>query len=348
MNKSAKEISAVFIQRVWYSAHPLRYFLLPLSALVFIIVGIRRLWFRCIKQKSVPIPIIIVGNLVVGGSGKTPLVEAIVERLKKEGYKPGIVSRGYGARRHTYPHLVQINDDANAVGDEPLLLKRKTDCPVVIDSNRHRGVLHIASQTDIDIAVCDDGLQHYRLHRDIEIAVVDGVNWFGNGLLLPAGPLREPISRLKSVDILVVNGTSRPRVDSNDNQSTNIDKHKHFSMQIRPLVFRNLLTSEEMALDSFSGQLVHACAGIAHPQRFFDQLNSMGARVIKHIYPDHHRYSVQDIQFEPTAPIVVTEKDAVKCERFNNDNVWSLQVEAVLDETFWHSLNTCLLKIKNK
>ncbi len=320
-------------ERVWYGSHPLRYLLLPLSAVTAVAVSLRRAWFHFAKPAPAPVPVIVVGNLTIGGSGKTPLVMAIAHHLKRRGYKPGIVSRGYGARSRSYPHCVQINDDVEEVGDEPLMLRQKTAFPVVIDPDRRRAVACLAERGDADIAVCDDGLQHYRLYRDIEIAVVDGSEGFGNGLLLPAGPLREPRTRLDSVDLVVVNGGAADQ--------------KQFSMQVRPLAFENLVTGEQLAPGAFAGRAVHACAGIARPQRFFDMLSKLGMQVHAHAYPDHHRYQARDVRFEPEVPVVITEKDAVKCRRFATDDTWSLRMEAEPEKAFEETLDALLAQTRH-
>ncbi len=330
--------------RVWYGKpHPLRYLLLPLSALFFIAVKARRMYL--VQRQPAPAgpPVIIVGNLVVGGTGKTPLVAAIAGRLKAKGYKPGIASRGYGAKPGSYPHPVRA-EGANEAGDEPLLLKEKTGCPVVIDPDRQRAAQYLYKRFDVNVVICDDGLQHYRLRRDVEIALVDAATGFGNGWLLPAGPLREPQSRLRSVDIVVTNGTCKPHGDVIDG----LPPEQRFSMQMRSLGFENLVTGARLPVDAFSGRAVHGCAGIVDPQRFFAQLRALEARVIEHAYPDHHRYREQDIHFDPQAPVIVTEKDAVKCRCFASDNVWVLQIEAVPERGFWQALDRCLSKALRK
>ena len=333
-----KERCRRLADRIWYGEpHFLRYLLLPLSTLFSVVAKSRRAYLIRRHPSPVGLPVVIVGNLVVGGTGKTPLVAAIADRLKAEGYKPGIVSRGHGARRRHYPYQVRAND-ANEAGDEAVLLKEKTGCPVIIDPDRERAARHLCERSDVNIVICDDGLQHYRLHRNVEIALVDGATGFGNGLPLPAGPLREPRSRLDSVDIVVING----HYESHDEAIDGLPANKRFSMQIRPLGFQNLVTNVRLPVDGFSGRTVHGCAGIAGPQRFFSQLRTLGARVIEHIYPDHHRYREPDIRFNSHTPVIVTEKDAVKCRRFANDKVWVLRVEAVPGKGFWRALNQCL------
>ncbi len=337
-----KEPLSVFLQRTWYGDHPLCRLLTPLSGVTAAAVAARRAWFRRVKPATAPLPVIVVGGLTVGGTGKTPLVAALAEYLKSKGRKPGIVSRGYGARRRDYPYRVQTGDSADQVGDEPLLLRRRTGCPVVIDPDRRRAVVHLAEQTDadIDIVVSDDGLQHYRLHRDVEIAVIDGRRGFGNGKLLPAGPLREPRSRLAAVDAIVVNGDGEAFRDA----ARIPTRARWFSMTIKPLGFENLATGEALPPDAFAGRVAHACAGIGDPRRFFDVLAELGVRATPHVYPDHHRYRSRDLVFTDAAPVIVTEKDAVKCRDFPDSKVWFLKVEAVLEDEFWEGLDARLAR----
>ena len=334
MRVACLKFMASLTQRLWYGTHPLRYLLLPLSWLTALVLGVRRLWLRFAKPAPVSVPVIVVGNLTVGGSGKTPLVAAIAHHLKRAGYRPGIVSRGYGAECGGYPYQVQTDDTADKVGDEPLLLRRKTSCPVVIDPARRRGLAYLIEHSDVNVVLSDDGLQHYRLHRDLEIVVIDGQRRFGNGLLLPAGPLREAVSRLDTVDLVVVNGGDGALAPG------------QFSMRMKPLGFENLESGERLACDAFAGRRVHACAGIAHPQRFFDTLVTLGMTVQAHAYPDHHRYVAGDLCFERATPVIITEKDAVKCRYLATPEVWALQTEAVLEEAFWKKLDMCLLQFK--
>lgn len=335
---------ALLADRIWYgSSHPLRYLLLPFSLVFFVAVKLRRSCFLRLPQVPFSSPVIVVGNLVAGGTGKTPLVIAIACRLKSRGYSPGIASRGYGAERVSYPCQVQA-DNADRVGDEPVLLSLKTGCPVVIDPDRKRAVDYLTDRYSVDVVICDDGLQHYRLHRDVEIALIDGSRAFGNGWLIPAGPLREPRSRLASVDIAVV----RDGQALADAFVGELPGERCFSMQMRALRFRNLETGEHLPLDAFSGQVVHACAGIARPEAFFRQLSALGVRVIEHAYPDHHRYREADLHFEERVPVIVTEKDAIKCCRFRNEDVWALEAEAVPAAGFWVSLDRLLSEIKER
>jgi tetraacyldisaccharide 4'-kinase len=270
-----------------------------------------------------PVPVIIVGNISVGGTGKTPLLIALCEYLVRQGYKPGVISRGYGASI-SGEYSVAANDDAAACGDEPLLIKQRTGCPVMIGRDRVAAAKKLLAENDCDVILSDDGMQHYRLKRDIEIAVVDTQRKFGNGFCLPAGPLREPGSRLNKVDMVVHHGKS--------------DHKYHFSLEFGAAI--NLATGEQRDVESFTAEKAHAVAGIGHPGRFFRQLQALGVDVTEHAFPDHHAYTSSDIDYADSLPILMTEKDAVKCKRLQSvntvggtyENIWAVPVSAKLSD----------------
>jgi tetraacyldisaccharide 4'-kinase len=284
-------------------------------------VFLRRAAYRLklLRAKHPGIPVIVVGNLVVGGSGKTPLVLWIAEFLRAQGWTPGIVSRGYGARDEV-PRAATIVSDAAQVGDEPIVLARRSGCPVWVGPERVRVAAALrASNPQVDVLVLDDGLQHYAIARDVEIAVV-GERGFGNGFLLPAGPLREPRSRLRAVDAVVTHGA--PEIEG-------------YAMRLEgDLMHRMLDASDRRRAQSFAGQRVHAVAGIGDPERFFRSLAALGMQVVPHPFPDHHPFRPADLEFGDDAPIVMTDKDAVKCRGFAKPNFWVLPVGAVLDARF--------------
>jgi tetraacyldisaccharide 4'-kinase len=264
-----------------------------------------------------PVPVIIVGNITLGGTGKTPLVIWLVHFLVKAGYRPGIVTRGYGGTRRNGPIGVGIDFDPAEVGDEPVLLARRSGVPVVVDTDRPRGARFLIRQYSCDVVVSDDGLQHYALQRDFEIALIDGARRLGNGRCLPAGPLREPAPRLRSVDALIVNGPPQ---------------EGEWGMTLVAMGFQRVGELQTLApVSQFRGQRVHAVAGIAHPQRFFEQLRRLGLEVIEHPFPDHHPYQSEDLRFNDALEIIMTEKDAVKCERLEGMRAWFLPVEAQSD-----------------
>lgn len=313
------------LDHYWYSQNPVAWALLPLSLLFCAVSRVRRFIYvnGLLPSYALPVPVVIVGNISVGGTGKTPLLIALCDYLTQQGFKPGVVSRGYGAAMSGERPLA-VNDDAAACGDEPVLIKQRTGCPVIIGSDRVATAKKLLAENDCDVILSDDGMQHYRLKRDIEIAVVDTVRKFGNGFCLPAGPLREPVSRLRKVNMIVHHG------DTGDNY--------HFSLEFGEAV--NLITGEKKNLDSFTTGIVHAVAGIGHPERFFNQLRARGLEVIEHAFPDHHAYSTGDIDFADIAPILMTEKDAVKCKRLQPvmrngdtiDNIWAVPVSAKISD----------------
>jgi tetraacyldisaccharide 4'-kinase len=304
----------------WYNKSFITLLLLPLSWLFCFVAISRRLLYRfgVLKVYQLPVPVIIVGNISVGGTGKTPLVTWLVGVLRENGYTPGIVSRGYGGQATHWPQQVRMDSDPRMVGDEAVLLSRRCACPMAVGPDRVEAADALLEYTDCDIIVADDGLQHYALGRDAEIAVVDGVRRFGNQHCLPAGPLREPLSRLESVDAVVTNGVPGVR---------------EYRMDLQPGTLRNLWVAEKRAtLESFAGQTVHAVAGIGNPDRFFSQLETYGISVIEHAFDDHHPFSREDIIFDDELPVLMTEKDAVKCQEFSTKQHWCVPVDAKVDE----------------
>lgn len=308
------------IERHWYGITPLHLILLPLSLLFGLIAAVRRALYRAgvLRSRKLPVPVIVVGNITVGGSGKTPFALWLARQLLDAGWHPGIVSRGYRGRA-TAPRAVSPLDSAEQVGDEPLLMAQRQLCPVWIGRDRPAAASALLSaHPGCDVIISDDGLQHYRLRRDVEIAVVDGHRRFGNGFLLPAGPLREPVSRLKSVDAVVVNG--------------GVADKETFGMQLHGETFHNLLNPDNIASgSSFRNMHVHALAGIGHPERFFKYLEALGLSVTRHPLADHHRYTPADIAIDGADAVLMTEKDAVKCAPFATEKCWVLRVEALVD-----------------
>lgn len=305
----------------WNRRGALAWLLWPASLAFGAVVVLRRLLYRLrlLRRARVDVPVIVVGNLVAGGSGKTPLALWIAEFLGARGRNPGIVSRGYGGSLEM-PAEVSIASDPAAVGDEPMLLARRSGVPVWVAVRRAEACRALRAQhPDCDIIVADDGLQHYALERDIEICVVDA-RGFGNGFLLPAGPLREPASRLRSVGAVVVHGQAPV---------------KGFAMRLEGTQLVRLVNAREVRpATSFAGQKMHAVAGIGDPERFFIQLAGFGITLVQHAFPDHHPFSAGDLEFGDEAPVVMTEKDAVKCMRFANPRHWMFPVNAVLEPAF--------------
>ena len=312
------------LERSWQRITPLAAALYPLSLVFGAIAGARRAAYRAglLKTERVGVPVVVVGNITVGGTGKTPLVIWLADWLGRNGMRPGIVSRGYGARSKS-PQPVLRASDARQCGDEPVLLAQRSDCPVWIGADRVAAARALlAEHRSCDVILSDDGLQHYRLGRDVEIAVVDGARGLGNGLLLPAGPLREPASRFESVDAVVVNGGAvRP-----------VPARRTFRMRLDGHEFRNLLNPGHLVdATHFQHQRVFAVAGIASPARFFAHLNRLGVAFEARPFPDHHAYSARDIAFPTADAVLMTEKDAVKCAAFASEKHWVLPVDAAPD-----------------
>ena len=307
--------------KLWYRHSILSYLLLPLSWLFWLIIIFRH-WLYQKKIKTAchfPVSIIVVGNITVGGTGKTPFVIWLANLLVKQGFRPGIISRGYKAQKLREPRLVTTTSKVTESGDEPLIIARHTNRPIVIAHNRCQAIKLLTEQHNCDIIISDDGLQHYALARDIEIAIVDGQRKFGNGFLIPAGPLREPISRLKSVDFVVYN---------------TIDMH------LRPAIMLAAVdnSKQHLNIEKLRNQTIHAVAGIGNPQRFFTTLRNLGLQIIEHPFPDHHNFKPKDINFCKDALVIMTEKDAVKCAQFADQRHWFLPVNAELEQDFTNNL----------
>ena len=319
-----------WLERHWYRKTALSFLLLPVSGFYCFLVLLRRALYRFGIRPTVklPVPVIVVGNITVGGTGKTPLVIWLAGFLRQQGMRPGVVLRGYQGQAGDWPQSVTPSSDPARVGEEAVLLARRGACPVVADPDRVRGAQMLLREHRCDVILSDDGLQHLRLARDLEIAVIDGERRFGNGFCLPAGPLREPVSRLNRVDMRVVNGAARPG---------------DFSMSLAETgLCRVNAPAVQMPIASVVGKSVHAVAGIGHPGRFFNHLRRLGIEVIEHAFPDHHRFVPQDLRFDDGRPVIMTEKDAVKCERFADDGAWYLAVTAQPDprvgEKVWQRL----------
>ncbi|AOE49874.1 tetraacyldisaccharide 4'-kinase [Kangiella sediminilitoris] len=303
----AVSASQQFFERLWYK--PTAWWLwlfLPLQLFLRVIVWLRQTFYKVgwFKSTRISRPVVVVGNINVGGTGKTPLSIYLIEWLAGEGYKPGLVTRGYGGSSSDYPLLVSNELQPRQCGDEPYLIYHRTKATVVVDPIRSRGAAKLV-ELGCDIILCDDGLQHYSLQRDLEIAVIDSSRRLGNGWLMPMGPLREPPSRLRNVDITIVNGKD---------------------MGLKPQPIKSLANSS-----TDIGQHIDAVAAIGNPGRFFDTLISEGYKVNAHAFPDHHKFEASDFD-GLKGPIIMTEKDAVKCYTFADERMYYLPVNTVLTE----------------
>lgn len=313
------------LQKLWYSSERPPLILRGLSWIFSAVTELRRHYLqRQARQLRLPLPVIVVGNITVGGAGKTPLVIWLVERLREWGWQPGIVSRGYGGRTQAAALLATAQTPADDCGDEPLLMAQRLGCPVAVCPDRVAAVRALMRHGGVDIVVSDDGLQHYRLPRDLEIAVVDGARGLGNGCRLPAGPLRESPQRLATVNLVVINGPSwKPPVELPAPPAM---------MRLSAPMAHPLKAAQIRALGDFAGQTVHAVAGIGNPARFFSMLSQMEIKLVVHPFPDHHRFSASDFIFGDERPVLMTEKDAVKCSGFADARMWAIPVSADISQ----------------
>jgi len=320
-----KATLATFIQQQWTRVGMWHLLLIPLSWLFACLSRIRRLAYQysLLPSFRLSVPVIVVGNISVGGTGKTPLVIWLVKQLQAAGFHPLIVSRGYAAYADVVDvRPVQTDSDPAIVGDEPLLMAQRTQVPVWIGRDRAKvAQAALASSPECNVIVSDDGLQHYALQRDLEIAVVDAARLFGNRRLLPAGPLREPVARLSEVDAVVMNGAHG-------------DEDGFYMKLVSHQIYNLKSPASTSSLQVFAGQTVHAVAGIGNPQRFFNQLQSAGLQVIAHPFPDHHAFDPSQLAFGEDVPVIMTEKDAVKCAAFAQPNWWVMPVDAELSPAF--------------
>jgi tetraacyldisaccharide 4'-kinase len=313
----------------WYKNKRWIQCLRPFSWLFGLVSALRRKLYRnTARAYTSKYPVIVIGNITAGGTGKTPLVIYLAEKLVEKGFRPGIVSRGYGAKAGAYPFTVTPDTSFLEAGEEPLMIARHTGCPVIVDPDRVAAVQKLENEFDINVIISDDGMQHYRLNRTMEIAVVDGQRGFGNGYLLPAGPLREKPARLSSVDLVVCNGATRHDLPES---ALRMDLE---ATHLVHLADNRSLSVHDAFLSSLTARKVHAVAGIGNPERFFNSLCSCGFDIITHIYRDHHLYREQDITFADDLDVVMTEKDAVKCRQICSENHWFLKVTARLPEAF--------------
>ncbi|MBT1063185.1 tetraacyldisaccharide 4'-kinase [Bowmanella sp. Y26] len=309
-----------WLEKRWYQPDALIWLLLPLTILFWLLSAFRRLLFRLGIKRSIRVdaPVIVVGNISVGGNGKTPMVIRLCQLLKQQGFHPGVVSRGYGGKAPYYPYSLTMNSDPKLVGDEPVMMRHHIGCPMVVDPDRVRGAKYLIAEHKCNIIVCDDGLQHYRLARDIEILVMDGERRNGNGYLLPMGPLREGPWRMKTVDFVVVNG--------------GVAQEGEYLMSLEPGQLVNVKYPSQTQSISELKRPAIAMAGIGNPERFFKLLATRQVKLKERlVFADHHPFKDGDI---PDDLVLMTEKDAVKCRDFARSQWWYLPVSAKLTEQF--------------
>jgi tetraacyldisaccharide 4'-kinase len=320
---------------VWYGNKPPSVFLRFLSFIYGVLSSVRRGLYRrgLLSSVRLPVPVIVVGNISVGGAGKTPLTLALIDALKARGFAPGVISRGYGGSARD-PILVDLQSAASVVGDEPALIARTVGVPVAVGRDRVGAARLLLGAAKADVLIADDGLQHYALCRDAEICVIDGERRFGNRRLLPAGPLREPLSRLHGIDFLVCNG-GEAEVG-----------------EVAMTLFGDLAIAlvdpqRRHPLRDFAGGPVHAVAGIGNPARFFAQLRAAGLDVIEHAFEDHFAFSANDLEFGDALPVLMTAKDAVKCHEFARAHHWQVPVSAQLPASFFDAVAQHLRQLKS-
>lgn len=319
-----------WLQQQWTGWTPWHILLMPLSWVFAALSRVRKYLYKTGWRKTyrLDVPVIVVGNINVGGSGKTPVVIWLAKQLQLAGYTPGIISRGYGGKAQSV-QPVFANSCAQQVGDEPVLIAQRTACPVYVSADRvAAGQALLAAHAACNVIISDDGLQHYRLARDVEIVVFDSIKTFGNGALLPAGPLRESVARLNTVDAVISNGKLNA-----SGMPVNMNRVRPIEMQLLSADFYNLVDSQRRcSAQDFSGVKILAIAGIGNPERFFQQLRRMGLVFKSQAYADHYAFKADDFAAAATDVIVMTEKDAVKCQAFAQANYWVLPVTAVIGD----------------
>ncbi len=326
------------LPKAWYSNAWWVRLLYPLSLLYGVVASRKKIRQLAVAWHS-PVPVVVTGNITVGGTGKTPLTLALASWLTEQGMHPVIISRGYGGHSRQYPLVVTAETSVLSCGDEALLMAQQHICPVVVDPVRTRAAEYAHSQLQADVILCDDGLQHYALARNIEIAVIDGSRGLGNGLLLPAGPLRETAERLLQVQHVVVNGKLMA--------SLPVNPDKLVQMNLKAGQLRNLGNNEVLDIAGFQrrygSEPVHALAGIGNPARFFATLEEAGFVIMSHAFADHHQFIREEVDFGDGLQVVMTEKDAVKCRDICGLQHWALQVNALVDEKWLRKVHEEIL-----
>lgn len=318
------------VEGLWQTRNPLAWGLLPLAGLFCLVARARRWAYQreWLPSQALPVPVILVGNLTVGGTGKTPFVIWLARHLLAQGRRPGILTRGYRGRARTWPQWVTPDSDPRLVGDEPVLLARHSGCPVVAGPNRVADGRLLLARAPVDLMICDDGLQHYALRRDLELVALDGQRRYGNGWCLPAGPLREPVARLVHTDLQWVTGPGQPG---------------ELSVTLTGDTAVNLVNPDcRQSLEQFRGRSIIALAGIGNPERFFALLRRHGLEFAERPFPDHHAYQAEDLASKPGSLLMMTEKDAVKCAALSPPDAWYVPVQAAPEAALVARLDSLL------
>ncbi len=316
-----------WLHRIWYEGGSLYWLLLPLSGVYWLLISLRRALYRLgvLRRFRADVPVIVVGNITAGGTGKTPVTIWLARELRERGFVPGVVSRGYGGSRSGTSMRVDAASDPAVVGDEPVLIARRTGCPVVVDANRARAAGMLVAE-GVNVVIADDGLQHYRLERTYEICVIDGARGLGNRRLLPAGPLRETIDRLCEVDQVLINGS----LEGDRGALTTVEQNA-IEFQLAATEVSRLNGSLTRPIERFADTTVHAVAAIGNPRRFFDMLRAHGMQVIEHAFRDHARLGRRELEYGDDFEVLMTEKDAVKIDAATSDKYWTVPVELVIE-----------------
>ena len=316
-----------WLHRIWYEGGSLYWLLLPLSGVYWLLISLRRALYRLgvLRRFRADVPVIVVGNITAGGTGKTPVTIWLARELRERGFVPGVVSRGYGGSRSGTSMRVDAASDPAVVGDEPVLIARRTGCPVVVDTNRARAAGMLVAE-GVNVVIADDGLQHYRLERTYEICVIDGARGLGNRRLLPAGPLRETIDRLCEVDQVLINGS----LEGDRGALTTVEQNA-IEFQLAATEVSRLNGSLTRPIERFADTTVHAVAAIGNPRRFFDMLRAHGMQVIEHAFRDHARLGRRELEYGDDFEVLMTEKDAVKIDAATSDKYWTVPVELVIE-----------------
>lgn len=323
------------LQRLWYGKSRLVWLLLPFSWIFGALVELRRWCFArgLFKRFSVGIPVIVVGNLTVGGTGKTPLVIWLANFLFAQKRKVAVITRGYGGQSDQWPQRVKPGSDPVQVGDEAVLIAQQTQAIVIAGPDRVANARQAIAE-GAELIISDDGLQHYRMRRDLELVVVDNSRMFGNGFLLPAGPLREPVKRLQEADLILLN-------QRDDSRPARLDLPS-VTYRIRLGNLRALKSEAIRAVAELNGQTVHVITAIGHPQSFISALEQLGLHVDARILPDHARLSRADIEFDDDLPVLMTEKDAVKCQHIADSRHWAVTTQVQLSTADEAQLIQCV------
>lgn len=345
-----------WITKAWYGGLPWTWVFLPLMFIYGWVVHRKRKAFLKRPSAKLSVPVIVVGNITAGGTGKTPVVQSIVRHLQAEGWSPAIVTRGYGAQLKDFPHIIDSQDSVALVGDEPYMMAQSLGVPVVVDPQRNRAAQLCISSDAIqaDVIICDDGLQHYGLNRDIEICVIDGARGLGNGQLIPVGPLREPQSRLGTVNYVLFNGVGEhAKILSNTIMAAHKPKVDCAEFELSPKQWVNVKSGETVPITGLNGAQVGerplALAGIGNPQRFFNTIARLGIEATTKAFPDHYEYCSEDFSQDSLGrytSLLMTQKDAVKMSQIATDNMWYLEVSAAIPSGLLQALTEELSELK--